>query len=90
MGHARWCAENDAIWIEPKKPRLHLDMAKLLEIFCELSSTLSKEWQFFAQENVLQNLRHKSVDFQCKKIELTPWDISILYLVRIFGVFWTF
>ena len=47
-------------------------LIKLLVRFGELSPILSNKQHFFEQQNVLQHLRHKSVDFQCKIIELTP------------------
>ena len=82
--------KNDTIWIDPKKTRLHLvwqNLIKLLERCSELSSNLSNKQHYFAQQNVLQNIRHKSVDSQCKISEFTPWDISILCLLRILEVF---
>jgi hypothetical protein len=56
-----------AIWLD-----LVSNLIKLLERFSELSPNLSNKQHFFAQQNVLQNLRHKSVDFQYKIIALTP------------------
>ena len=44
-------------------------------MFSEVSQNLSNKQHFFAQQNVLQNLRHKRDGFQCKIIELTPWVI---------------
>ena len=58
-----------SIWIYPKKPRLHIGMTKFDKViarFSELSPNLSNKQRFFAQQNVLQNLRHESVDFQFK------------------------
>ena len=39
---------------------------KVIARLSELSPNLSNKQRFFAQQNVLQNLRHESVDFQFK------------------------
>ena len=50
-------------------------MTKWLERFSELSPNIYIKQHISAQQNLQQNVRHKNVDFRCKSIELTPWDI---------------
>ena len=50
-----------------------------MERFSELSPNIYIKSHISAQQNVQQNLRPKNVDFHCKSVELTPWDICAIF-----------
>ena len=50
-----------------------------MERFSDSSPNLYIKQHISAQQNEQQNLRPKNVDFQCKSVELTPWDICATF-----------
>ena len=70
---------DDVLKIDPKKPRLHLDMTHFGKIIGKVQWIGSKSFRHYSKQNVQENLRHKKVDCQWKSLQKIFVIVLILY-----------